>query len=44
MEFQIDLSQIAQSEIIKIDNTLLPIGYTKENPELVYFIFYIIIR
>jgi len=36
MEFQYDLSQIAQDQIIKIDNTLLPVGYQKEDPELVY--------
>lgn len=34
MEFQYDLSQIAQDQIIKIDNTLLPVGYQNEDPEL----------
>jgi len=33
MEFQYDLSQIAHEQIIKIDNTLLPIGYQRDDPE-----------
>lgn len=27
MEFQFDLSRIAREQIVKIDNTLLPVGY-----------------
>ncbi|VVC30102.1 Hypothetical protein CINCED_3A024697 [Cinara cedri] len=34
MEFQFDFSQITHDQIIKIDNTLLPIGYQRDDPEL----------
>jgi alpha-tubulin N-acetyltransferase 1 len=34
MEFQFDLSHIAHDQIIKIDNSLLPVGYQKDDPEL----------
>lgn len=33
MEFQFDLSHIAHDQIIKIDNSLLPVGYQKDDPE-----------
>lgn len=34
MEFQFDLSHIAHDQIIKIDNSLLPVGYQKNDTEL----------
>jgi len=38
MEFQFDLSHIAHDQIIKIDNSLLPVGYQKDDPESVLFL------
>lgn len=35
MEFPYDLSRIAHEQIVKIDNTLLPIGYQHDDPESV---------
>lgn len=35
MEFQFDFSQITHDQIIKIDNSLLPVGYQRDDSELV---------
>lgn len=44
MEFQYDLRRIARDQIVKIDNSLLPVGYQNPNDsELVHIIIIIIV-